>query len=82
VKNRLRVLFFVEGFTDIRFVVGLSQVWDLTLAVPAQPYAASGLKTRVAQAAPTWWWRRSAAGGWRSRSARGGTSGGERRTST
>ena len=34
----MRVLFFVEGFTDIRFVVGLSEICDLTLAVPAGAY--------------------------------------------
>jgi hypothetical protein len=33
----LRVLYFVEGFTDIRFVVGLSEICDLTMAVPAGP---------------------------------------------
>ena len=42
-----RVLFFVEGFTDIRFVVGLSEVCDLTMAVAAEPYEQSGLKERV-----------------------------------
>jgi glycosyltransferase involved in cell wall biosynthesis len=31
----LRVLFFVEGFTDIRFVVGLAEVCELTLVVPS-----------------------------------------------
>ena len=46
----LRVLFFVEGFTDIRFVVGLSEVCDLTLAVPARPWVESGLASRVAEA--------------------------------
>ncbi len=46
--GRLRVLFFVEGFTDIRFVTGLSEVCSLTLAVPARQYAESGLKERVA----------------------------------
>ncbi|MDQ3803831.1 MAG: glycosyltransferase [Acidobacteriota bacterium] len=45
--RQLRVLFFVEGFTDIRFVVGLSEVCDLTLAVAAGPYARGGLKERV-----------------------------------
>src|SRR4051812_23890126 len=44
----LKVLFFVEGFTDIRFVTGLSQICQLTLAVPARQYAESGLKQRVA----------------------------------
>ena len=45
----MRVLFFVEGFTDIRFVVGLSEICDLTMAVPAREYEASGLKQRVAE---------------------------------
>jgi glycosyltransferase involved in cell wall biosynthesis len=45
--NRLRVLFFVEGFTDIRFVAGLSEICDLTMAVPARAYRESGLKERV-----------------------------------
>ncbi len=43
-----KVLFFVEGFTDIRFVTGLSQISDLTLCVPARAYSESGLKERVA----------------------------------
>lgn len=46
---RLEVLFFVEGFTDIRFVVGLSEICDLTMVVPARQYSDSGLKTRVAE---------------------------------
>lgn len=45
----LRVLFFVEGFTDIRFVVGLSEVCELTMAVAAEPYARGGLDERVAR---------------------------------
>ena len=45
--RKLRVLFFVEGFTDIRFVVGLSEICDLTMAVPAQAYESSSLKARV-----------------------------------
>ena len=45
----LRVLFFVEGFTDIRFVVGLSEICDLTLAVAARPYREGGLAARVAE---------------------------------
>jgi len=49
VSARLRVLFFVEGFTDIRFVAGLSEVTDLTLAVAARPYADGGLAARVAE---------------------------------
>jgi len=43
-----RVLFFVEGNTDIRFVVGLSEICDLTMAVPARAYEESTLKARVA----------------------------------
>ena len=45
---RPRVIFFVEGFTDIRFVVGLSRICDLTMIVPAQAYQASRLADRVA----------------------------------
>jgi glycosyltransferase involved in cell wall biosynthesis len=47
--QRLKVLFFVEGFTDIRFVVGLSEICELTMMVPERQYAESGLKARVAQ---------------------------------
>ena len=39
----MRVLFFVEGFTDIRFVVGLSEICDLTLVTPARAFRESGL---------------------------------------
>jgi glycosyltransferase involved in cell wall biosynthesis len=42
------VLFFVEGFTDIRFVVGLSEICDLTMVVPMRAYVESTLKLRVA----------------------------------
>ncbi len=48
VPPSLRLLFFVEGFTDIRFVVGLSEICDLTLAVPAVQFRASGLQQRLA----------------------------------
>jgi len=51
-NRQLRVLFFVEGFTDIRFVVGLSEIAELTMAVPAKQYAESGLKARVTQSKP------------------------------
>ncbi|HEX9728937.1 MAG TPA: glycosyltransferase [Gemmatimonadales bacterium] len=44
---RLKILFFVEGFTDIRFVIGLSEICDLTMMVPARQYAESGLDRRV-----------------------------------
>jgi len=46
--DALKVLFFVEGFTDIRFVVGLAEICDLTMMIPARQYAESGLKERVA----------------------------------
>jgi glycosyltransferase involved in cell wall biosynthesis len=45
----LRVLFFVEGFTDIRFVSGLSEVCELTMMVPSRQYRESDLSTRVKQ---------------------------------
>ena len=47
-ERRPRVLFFVEGYTDIRFVVGLSEICDLTMAVPARAFDESALKARVA----------------------------------
>ena len=34
--QRVCVPFFVEGFTDIRFVLGLSQICNLTM-IGAQP---------------------------------------------
>src|SRR5579871_693413 len=42
-----RVLFLVEGFTDIRFVTGLSEISQLTMAVPARTYNSGDLKERV-----------------------------------
>jgi len=45
----MRVLFLVEGFTDIRFVVGLSEICELTMVVPRRTYESSGLKGRVAE---------------------------------
>ncbi len=45
--NPPKVLFLVEGFTDIRFVTGLSQISSLTMAIPAVAYAESGLKERL-----------------------------------
>jgi glycosyltransferase involved in cell wall biosynthesis len=49
VSRRLRVLFVVEGFTDIRFVIGLHEICDLTLAASARAYVEGGLKERVAR---------------------------------
>ena len=51
--RRVRVLFLVEGFTDIRFVVGLSQICDLTMMVPSRPFRESGLAERVAESGAT-----------------------------
>src|SRR5438552_16400253 len=45
--NTPRVLFFVEGNTDIRFVTGLSEICNLTMAVPKIIYNTAGLKQRV-----------------------------------
>ena len=42
-----KLLFFVEGFTDIRFVTGLAGIADLTLCVPKGHYRSSGLRDRV-----------------------------------
>jgi glycosyltransferase involved in cell wall biosynthesis len=46
--RRLRVLFLVDGFTDIRFVSGLSEIFDLTMVVPRESYRESGLGERIA----------------------------------
>jgi glycosyltransferase involved in cell wall biosynthesis len=46
--RRLKVLYFCEGFTDIRFVVGLSEIADLTMAIPAWEFRSSGLADRIA----------------------------------
>ena len=44
----MKVLYFCEGFTDIRFVVGLSEICDLTMATPAWEFHSSGLADRIA----------------------------------
>jgi glycosyltransferase involved in cell wall biosynthesis len=44
---RPKVLFLVEGNTDIRFVIGLSEISTLTMAVPAVTYDASDLRKRI-----------------------------------
>jgi glycosyltransferase involved in cell wall biosynthesis len=46
-RSAVKVLFFVEGNTDIRFVTGLSEICCLTMAVPATAYSQSGLKERL-----------------------------------
>src|SRR5262245_34320041 len=48
-SSPLKVLYFCEGFTDIRFVVGLSEICELTLATPAWEFRVSGLADRIAQ---------------------------------
>ena len=45
-----RVLFVVEGHTDIRFVTGLAGICDLTMLVPAPAFRASGLDNRMREA--------------------------------
>jgi len=45
----LKVLYFCEGFTDIRFVVGLSEICDLTFVTPTRHFRESGLLERVAE---------------------------------
>lgn len=43
----LKVLYFCEGFTDIRFVAGLADACHLTVATPAREFHSSGLADRV-----------------------------------
>jgi len=45
----VKVLYFCEGFTDIRFVTGLAEICDLTMVAPAWEFQSSGLAERVAQ---------------------------------
>jgi glycosyltransferase involved in cell wall biosynthesis len=45
----VKVLYFCEGFTDIRFVTGLSEICELTMATPAWEFRSSGLADRIAQ---------------------------------
>jgi glycosyltransferase involved in cell wall biosynthesis len=45
----MKVLYFCEGFTDIRFIVGLSEICELTVAAPAWEFRVSGLADRIAQ---------------------------------
>src|SRR5688572_9852897 len=47
--ERIKVLYFCEGYTDIRFVVGLSEICDLTMAIPAKHLHESGLADRLAK---------------------------------
>jgi glycosyltransferase involved in cell wall biosynthesis len=45
--NPPRVLFLVEGNTDIRFVTGLCEISSLTMALPAATYNRGDLKERI-----------------------------------
>lgn len=47
----MKVLYFCEGYTDIRFVVGLSEICDLTMAIPEQHLHESGLADRLVESA-------------------------------
>ena len=47
--DRMKVLYFCEGYTDIRFVVGLSEICELTMAIPATHLEESGLAARLAE---------------------------------
>lgn len=49
-SGRVRLLFVVEGNTDIRFVSGLSEICDLAMVVPSREFTQSGLKQRIADA--------------------------------
>ena len=49
VTGRMKVLYFCEGYTDIRFVVGLSEMCDLTMAIPERQLHESGLADRLAE---------------------------------
>jgi glycosyltransferase involved in cell wall biosynthesis len=43
----MKLLFVVEGFTDIRFVTGLCGIADLTLLTPEREFRSSGLRERI-----------------------------------
>jgi glycosyltransferase involved in cell wall biosynthesis len=45
--RRTRLLFVVEGYTDIRFVSLLSEISELTLLIPREHYRRSGLEQRL-----------------------------------
>ncbi len=46
-STRLKVLFVVEGFTDIRFVQGLSEISELSMVVPGTHFRESELGARI-----------------------------------
>ena len=45
--NLPKILFLVEGYTDIRFITGLSEISSLTMVTPQPAYRESGLKERI-----------------------------------
>ena len=47
----MKVLYFCEGFTDIRFVVGLSEICDLTMAAPEWEFRSAASPTASRKAA-------------------------------
>jgi glycosyltransferase involved in cell wall biosynthesis len=47
----MKVLYFCEGYTDIRFVVGLSEICELTMAIPERHLHESGLADRLVESA-------------------------------
>jgi glycosyltransferase involved in cell wall biosynthesis len=49
----VKVLYFCEGFTDIRFVTGLSEICDLTMVAPKWEFEVSGLADRIAASGAT-----------------------------
>jgi glycosyltransferase involved in cell wall biosynthesis len=49
----MKALFVVEGFTDIRFVLGLNEICDLTLLVPEINFQESGLDKRILESGVT-----------------------------
>ncbi|HKY23477.1 MAG TPA: glycosyltransferase family 4 protein [Vicinamibacterales bacterium] len=44
----MRLLYFCEGFTDIRFVTGLAEIAELRMVIPAWEFQSSGLADRIA----------------------------------
>src|SRR4051812_18245682 len=50
--SRIKLLFVVEGFTDIRFVLGLGRISDATLLVPVKHCRESELDKRIAESRP------------------------------
>ena len=46
-RSRPKVLFVVEGYSDVRFVTGLSEICELTMLVPSKQYRESGLRDRL-----------------------------------